>query len=86
MLRNSLRLSALCAGLLLGANAMALSLGDLSQGDATGGLKDALTQGAQKTTQSPPVNITSSLALTLAEKSCASLTDELDWAVAVMRE
>jgi len=47
MLRNSLRLSALCAGLLLGANAMALSLGDLSQGDAAGGLKDALTQGAQ---------------------------------------
>ena len=47
MLRNSLRLSALRAGLLLGANAMALSLGDLSQGDATGGLKDALTQGAQ---------------------------------------
>lgn len=47
MLRYSLRLSALCAGLLLGANAMALSLGDLSQGDATGGLKDALTQGAQ---------------------------------------
>lgn len=47
MLRNSLRLSALCAGLLLGANAMALSLSDLSQGDATGGLKDALTQGAQ---------------------------------------
>ena len=26
MLRNSLRLTALCAGLLLGANAMALSL------------------------------------------------------------
>ena len=47
MLRNSLRLTTLCAGLLLGANAMALSLGDLSQGDATGGLKDALTQGAQ---------------------------------------
>ncbi|MFC6339404.1 DUF4197 family protein [Pseudomonas sp. CCM 7891] len=47
MLRNPLRLTALCAGLLLGANAMALSLGDLSQGDATGGLKDALTQGAQ---------------------------------------
>src|SRR5471032_1819362 len=47
MLRNSLRLTALCAGLLLGANAMALSLGSLSQGDATGGLKDALTQGAQ---------------------------------------
>lgn len=47
MLRNSLRLTTLCAGLLLGANAMALSLGDLSQGNATGGLKDALTQGAQ---------------------------------------
>ena len=47
MLRNSLRLTTLCAGLLLGANAMALSLGDLYQGDATGGLKDALTQGAQ---------------------------------------
>lgn len=47
MLRTSLHLTTLCAGLLLGANAMALSLGDLSQGDATGGLKDALTQGAQ---------------------------------------
>jgi len=47
MLRNSLRLTALCAGLLLGANAMALDLGSLSQGDAAGGLKDALTQGAQ---------------------------------------
>jgi hypothetical protein len=47
MLRTSIRLTTLCAGLLLGANAMALSLGDLSQGDATGGLKDALTQGAQ---------------------------------------
>lgn len=47
MLRNSLRLTALCAGLLLGANAMALSLGNLSQADASGGLKDALTQGAQ---------------------------------------
>lgn len=47
MLRNPLRFTALCAGLLLAANAMALSLGDLSQGDATGGLKDALSQGAQ---------------------------------------
>ena len=47
MLRHSLRLTALCAGLLLGANAMALDLGSLSQGDASGGLKDALTQGAQ---------------------------------------
>ncbi|MFJ3470601.1 DUF4197 domain-containing protein [Pseudomonas sp. NPDC090203] len=45
-----LRLSSftgLCAGLLLSASAFALSLGDLSQSDATGGLKDALTQGAQ---------------------------------------
>jgi len=47
MLRNSLRLTALFAGLLLGANAMALDLSSLSQGDASGGLKDALTQGAQ---------------------------------------
>ena len=47
MLRNSLRLTALCAGLLLGANAVALDLSSLSQGDASGGLKDALTQGAQ---------------------------------------
>lgn len=47
MLRNSLRFTALCAGLLLGANAMALDLNSLSQGDASGGLKDALTQGAQ---------------------------------------
>ena len=47
MLRKSLRLTALCAGLLFGANAMALDLGSLSQGDASGGLKDALTQGAQ---------------------------------------
>lgn len=43
MLRSTL----LLAGLLACANAMALSLGDLSQKDATGGLKDALTQGAQ---------------------------------------
>ncbi|EJL03715.1 MULTISPECIES: DUF4197 domain-containing protein [Pseudomonas] len=47
MLRSTLRFTGLCAGLLICANAMALSLGDLSQGDATGGLKDALTQGAQ---------------------------------------
>ncbi|KKA04859.1 hypothetical protein VP02_25855 [Pseudomonas ogarae] len=47
MLRSTLRFTGLCAGLLLCANAMALSLGDLSQKDATGGLKDALTQGAQ---------------------------------------
>lgn len=47
MLRFTLRFTGLCAGLLICANAMALSLGDLSQKDATGGLKDALTQGAQ---------------------------------------
>jgi hypothetical protein len=42
-----LTFAGLCAGLLLCANAFALSLADLSQKDATGGLKDALTQGAQ---------------------------------------
>ncbi|WP_434672726.1 DUF4197 domain-containing protein [Pseudomonas sp. R1-15] len=47
MLCPTLRFTGLCAGLLICANAMALSLGDLSQQDATGGLKDALTQGAQ---------------------------------------
>ncbi|WP_394559528.1 DUF4197 domain-containing protein [Aquipseudomonas alcaligenes] len=41
------RLTALAAGLLLSASAFALSLSDLSQTDASGGLKDALTQGAQ---------------------------------------
>ncbi|MBC3363376.1 DUF4197 domain-containing protein [Pseudomonas sp. SWRI154] len=47
MLRSTLRFTGLCAGLLICANAVALSLSDLSQKDATGGLKDALTQGAQ---------------------------------------
>ncbi|HKS14320.1 MAG TPA: DUF4197 domain-containing protein [Pseudomonas sp.] len=47
MLRSSLRFTTLCAGLLLSASALALSLSDLTQKDATGGLKDALTQGAQ---------------------------------------
>jgi len=42
-----LRLTTLAAGLLLSASAFALSLSDLSQSDASGGLKDALTQGAQ---------------------------------------
>ena len=42
-----LRLTTLAAGLLLSANAFALSLSDLSQQDASGGLKDALIQGAQ---------------------------------------
>ena len=41
------RLTALLAGLVLSANALALSLADLSQGDASGGLKDALSQGAK---------------------------------------
>lgn len=47
MIRTSLRFITLCAGLLLSASALALSLGDLTQKDATGGLKDALAQGAQ---------------------------------------
>jgi hypothetical protein len=42
-----LRLTTLAAGLLLSAGAYALSLSDLTQNDASGGLKDALTQGAQ---------------------------------------
>lgn len=46
MLRPSLRLAGLCAGLLISVNALALSLGSLSQGEASGGLKDALAQGA----------------------------------------
>ncbi len=47
MFRPALTFTGLCAGLLLSASAMALSLGDLTQKDAAGGLKDALTQGAQ---------------------------------------
>ena len=47
MLRPTLRFAGLCAGLMISANVLALSLSDLSQQDATGGLKDALTQGAQ---------------------------------------
>lgn len=42
-----LRFTALLAGALLSANAFALSLANLSQADASGGLKDALSQGAQ---------------------------------------
>ncbi|MFV3304100.1 DUF4197 domain-containing protein [Pseudomonas sp. NY15181] len=42
-----LRIPALLAGALLSVNAFALSLSDLSQSDASAGLKDALTQGAQ---------------------------------------
>ncbi|OYQ20827.1 hypothetical protein B7L09_11455 [Pseudomonas mandelii] len=47
MFRPTLRFAGLCAGLMISASALALSLNDLSQKDATGGLKDALTQGAQ---------------------------------------
>lgn len=42
-----LRFPVLLAGALLSVNAFALSFSDLSQSDASGGLKDALTQGAQ---------------------------------------
>lgn len=45
------RLTALVAGLALSVNAFALSLSDLSQQDAAGGLKDALTQGAKVAVQ-----------------------------------
>jgi hypothetical protein len=47
MLLRTLSFTGLCAGLMLSASAFALSLSDLSQSDAAGGLKDALTQGAQ---------------------------------------
>jgi hypothetical protein len=46
-----LRLTALFAGLALSTSVLALSLSDLSQGDASGGLKDALTQGAKVAVQ-----------------------------------
>ena len=42
-----LRLSALAVGLFFSVNALALSLADLSPSDASGGLKDALSQGAK---------------------------------------
>ncbi|HLA30220.1 MAG TPA: DUF4197 domain-containing protein [Pseudomonas sp.] len=42
-----LRFTSLVAGLALSTSALALSLADLSQTDASGGLKDALVQGAQ---------------------------------------
>jgi hypothetical protein len=44
---SMLRIVSLAAGLALSTSALALSLNDLSQGDASGGLKDALTQGAK---------------------------------------
>jgi len=40
-------ITTLTTGLMLSASAFALSLSDLTQSDASGGLKDALTQGAQ---------------------------------------
>ncbi|MBD9485043.1 DUF4197 domain-containing protein [Pseudomonas sp. PDM14] len=46
-----LRITALVAGLALSANAFALSIADLSQTDASSGLKDALTQGAKVAVQ-----------------------------------
>lgn len=45
------RLATLFAGLALSAQALAFSLADLSQQDASGGLKDALSQGAQVAVQ-----------------------------------
>jgi hypothetical protein len=41
------RILTLAAGLALSTSALALSLSDLTQQDASGGLKDALTQGVQ---------------------------------------
>jgi hypothetical protein len=46
-----LRLITLAAGLALSSSVFALSLADLSQSDASGGLKDALTQGAKVAVQ-----------------------------------
>lgn len=51
MIRRSLFVTGLCAGLLLSANVLAASLASLSQQQAGGGLKDALTQGAQVAVQ-----------------------------------
>ena len=47
MLRSTASLATLIAGCVLSAQAFALSISDLSQTDASSGLKDALTQGAQ---------------------------------------
>jgi hypothetical protein len=46
-----LRTIVFTASLALSASALALSLADLSQGDASGGLKDALSQGAKVAVQ-----------------------------------
>ncbi|MFZ3154456.1 DUF4197 domain-containing protein [Pseudomonas sp.] len=45
------RIAAFTAALVLSSSAFALSLADLSQSDASGGLKDALTQGAKVAVQ-----------------------------------
>jgi len=45
------RLTTLLAGLVLSSQVLALSLSDLSQTDASGGLKDALAQGAKVAVQ-----------------------------------
>ena len=46
-----LRIAALAAALVLSSSAFALSLADLTRKDASGGLKDALIQGAQVAVQ-----------------------------------
>jgi len=46
-----LRITTLVAGLALSASAFALSLSDLTQSDASAGLKDALSQGAKVAVQ-----------------------------------
>ncbi|WP_425916134.1 DUF4197 domain-containing protein [Pseudomonas sp. GWSMS-1] len=46
-----LRLISLAAGLALSSSVFAISLADLTQSDASGGLKDALTQGAKVAVQ-----------------------------------
>jgi hypothetical protein len=46
-----LRIAALAAALVLSSSAFALSLADLTQKDASGGLKDVLIQGAQVAVQ-----------------------------------
>src|SRR5690606_9244883 len=48
---SMLRITTFIAGLALSAGAFALSLSDLSQGDANAGLKDALSQGARVAVQ-----------------------------------
>ncbi|AYC32058.1 DUF4197 domain-containing protein [Pseudomonas cavernae] len=50
-MKTTLARVALLVGLSLSANTFALSLADLSQSDASGGLKDALTQGAKVAVQ-----------------------------------